>query len=130
VRWTIYPKGGAALADVAEMRETKALVRFTDGWWIARPHAKGAWLGDPRFQESRTWGSKKGMVDSRLAFSWVVNPSLKGDHLRPVSTAGAEQAESLRRMAARTVGNRESWEANPRLAGVPGSLPEFLPVEE
>jgi hypothetical protein len=28
------------------------------------------------------------------------------------------------------IGRRDLWEANPRLAGVPGSLPEFLAVEE
>jgi hypothetical protein len=33
-------------------------------------------------------------------------------------------------MAARLLGKRQAWEANPRLAGVTGSLPEFLAVEE
>jgi hypothetical protein len=28
------------------------------------------------------------------------------------------------------IGNRQAWEANPRLAGVTGSLPECLAVEE
>lgn len=130
VRWTVYLKGTDALAKVSEMRETKTLKSVNDGWWLARPHAKGAWLGDLRFPESRVWGSKKGMVDSRLAYSWVIDASDQRDHLRTFSHGAKTTTDSLRRMAARISGNREIWEANPRLAGVAGSLPEFLPVEE
>jgi hypothetical protein len=130
VRWTIYPKGAEALAGVAEMRETKTLVRFTDGWWISRPHAKGAWFGDLRMPEVRTWGSKKGMVDSRLAASWIINATATDDALTPISPDTTGAGDSMGRMARRTFGNREIWEANPRLAGVRGSLPEFLAVEE
>ena len=130
VRWTIYPKGNEALAGVADLRETKTLTRFTGGWWISRPHAKGAWLGDLRLPETRTWGSKKSMVDSRLTDSWVINSAATGDGLKSLSPAEDGSTETLRRMAGRIIGNRENWEANPRLAGVEGSLPEFLAVEE
>ncbi len=130
VRWTIYPKGNEALAEVAKLRETKTLKGFTGGWWISRPHAKGAWLGDLRLPETRTWGSKKSMVDSRLAASWVINSTATGDGLKSLSPMEDGSTESLRRMAGRIIGNRENWEANPRLAGVEGSLPEFLVVEE
>lgn len=130
VRWTIYLKGGEALTKVATLRETKSLASISDGWWLARPHAKGAWFGDLRFPEFRTWGSKKGMVDSRLVFSWVIDSSEKNDHLRQTSTDSGSSGDFLERMAARAFGNREAWEANPRLAGVAGSLPEFLPVVE
>lgn len=130
VRWTVYPKGAEALASVAEMRETKTLVAFTDGWWISRPHAKGAWLGDLRMPEIRTWGSKKGMVDSRLAASWIINATATDDALTAISPDTTGTGDSFGRMARRTFGNREIWEANPRLAGVRGSLPEFLAVEE
>jgi inner membrane protein len=130
VRWTIYPKGREALAGVEDLRETKTLTRFTGGWWISRQHAKGAWLGDLRLPETRTWGSKKSMVDSRLADSWVINSAATGDGLRRISPEEDGTSEGLRRMAGRIMGNRENWEANPRLAGVPGSLPEFLAVEE
>jgi len=130
VRWTVYLKGRDALTKVVPLRETKKLMEWTDGWWIARPNAKGAWLGDLRFPESRTWGSKKGAVDSRLAFSWTIHSTAKGDHLQQISPDNGNPGETLQRMAARIVGNRETWEANPRLAGVAGSLPEFLPVEE
>jgi hypothetical protein len=115
---------------VAHHREIKTLMRITDGWWLARPHAKGAWLGDLRHSESRSWGDKKGMVDSRLAHSWLFNPTAKGARLRLIDESGRNRADYLKRLSARATGKREPWEANPRLAGVPGSLPEFLPVEE
>lgn len=129
VRWTVYPKGGGALGKVQSMRETQTLARRCDGWWLARPHAKGAWLGDLRFPESRVWGSKKGMVDSRLKFSWIIDTTAKSDHLRTITLENAYSGDYLQRMGARITGNRETWEANPRLAAA-GSLPEFLPVEE
>ncbi len=130
VRWTVYPQGANALAGLEGMREVRTLQWFSDGWWIARPHTKGAWIGDLRFGEIRTWGDKKTMVDSRLAFAWDVLPGAAGDKVvarRPTRTAAGE---TLRRMGARIAGNRAEWEANPRLAGVTGSLPEFLAVEE
>lgn len=130
VRWTIYPKGADALAGMENLREVKTLQWFSDGWWIARPHAKGAWIGDLRFGETRSWGEKKGMVDSRLAFAWKVMPTETGDHLRTIMPNRANPAETLRRMGRRIVGDREAWEANPRLAGTTVSLPEFLAVEE
>jgi inner membrane protein len=130
VRWTIYQKSDEALARVAALREVKTLSAVTQGWWIARPHAKGAWLGDLRLPESRTWGSKKGMVDSRLAASWVVDATTKGDRLRQISPSGGMGGDYLERLLGRIFSNRDNWEANPRLAGVPGSLPEFLPVSD
>ncbi len=130
VRWTIYPKGGGALAGMEDLREVKTLAWFTDGWWIARKHAKGVWIGDLRFGEGRSWGDKKGTVDSRLAFAWEVTPDGAGDQVRQLHPARTHPGETLRRMAARIVGKREAWEANPRLAGVTGSLPEYLAVEE
>ncbi|HEX7261988.1 MAG TPA: metal-dependent hydrolase [Luteolibacter sp.] len=129
VRWTIYPKGIDALGKVQSMRESQTLTRRCDGWWLARSHAKGAWLGDLRFPESRVWGSKKGMVDSRLKFSWVIDTTAKSDHLRPITLEDAYPGDYFQRMTSRITGNRETWEANPRLATA-GSLPEFLAVEE
>jgi inner membrane protein len=130
VRWTVYPKGAEALADVAEMRETKTLAAFTGGWWISRPHAKGAWLGDLRMPEVRIWGSKKGMVDSRLEMSWIINATATDDALTRIFPDTTAAGDSMGRAARRTFGDRGIWEANPRLAGVRGSLPEFLAVEE
>ena len=115
---------------MAAMRETKTLMNRSDGWWLARPYANGAWLGDLRFPEARVWGSKKGMVDSLLGVSWVIDPTLKKDHLRSFSPSSANSSDYFQRLFTRISGNCGSWEANPRLAGVSGSLPEFLPVEE
>ena len=130
VRWTIYPKGADALAGMEDMREVKTLQWFSDGWWIARPHVKGAWIGDLRFGEMRSWGDKKGMVDSRLSFAWDVMPDAAGDRVRTIFPSREKTAEQMRRMGLRLIGNRDDWEANPRLAGVTGSFPEFLAVEE
>ncbi len=130
IRWTVYLKGEEALARVATLREIKTVQADTDGWWIARATAKGAWLGDLRQPETRVWGSKKSMVDSRLARSWTFEPSRKKDRLRAISPTASDSWDFLRRLSSRIAGQREAWEANPRLAGVDGSLPEFLPVEE
>lgn len=130
VRWTVYPKGAKALTGMEDMREVKHLEAFSNGWWIARPHAQGAWVADLRFSETRIWGDKKGMVDSRMIFAWDLRPGEKGERLRKISLTRMDSAGTLRRMASRITGNREAWEANPRLAGVTGSLPECLAVEE
>ena len=130
VRWTVYPQHKSALAGMQDLREVQALRWFTDGWWIARPHAKGAWLGDLRFDEARSWGNKKTMVDSRLAFAWDIMPNNQGDRLQSLYPMRMKPGETLGRMTSRMLGNRQAWEANPRLAGVTGSLPEFLAVVE
>ena len=130
VRWTIYPKGEEALTALYDMREARRLDWFSDGWWIARPHVKGAWVADLRFGEMRVWGEREGMVDNRFRFSWDIVSDARGDLLRPLRPTRANPEEILRRMGARIVGNRDQWEANPRLAGVTGSLPEFLAVEQ
>lgn len=129
VRWTVYLKGSEALAKVADLRETKTLFSVTDGWWLARPNIKGAWLGDLRFCETRIWGSKKDAVDSRLAISWLIDSKKEGDRLREIYPSQGAPGDFMR-LSKRIAGDRASWEANPRLAGVEGSLPEFLPVEE
>jgi inner membrane protein len=70
-------------------------------------------------------------VDSRLVFAWDILPRVEsGERLRGLSSGRDNAGETLKRLARRAVGDREAWEANPRLAGVTGSLPEFLAVEE
>jgi inner membrane protein len=130
VRWTIYPKGREALAGMKDLREAKTLVWFADGWWISRPHVKGAWIGDLRFGESMIWGERKGMVDNRLAFAWDLDPDAGRERLQTKFPNRMNAGENLRRMAMRIFGNRKDWEANPRLAGVTGSFPESLAVRE
>ena len=130
VRWTIYPKGAEAVAGMQNSREFKNADHFSNGWWIARKHVNGAWIGDLRFCEARAWGAKKGMVDSHLSFAWDILPGASGERLRQVSVSRKDPMEMLRRMVSRIGGNHDAWEANPRLADVTGSLPEFLPVKE
>lgn len=129
VRWTIYPRRIEALAPYEGEREIETIKWFSNGWWIARPHAEGVWIADMRFGETRTHGDKPGMVDSRIMFSWSFRPEATGDRLR--SQARKIDAEdAMGRIAYRIMGRDEKWEANPRLAGVPGSFPEWLPVAE
>lgn len=130
VRWTVYPKGREAVAGLEKDGGFRAVDGFSGGWWIARRHVKGAWMGDLRFGEARVWGERKGMVDGYCAFAWDVMPGEPGEKLRRCRFPRQDAGESLWRMCKRAFGNREAWEANPRLAGVTGSLPEFLAVEE
>ena len=129
VRWTVYPRDKEALAPFANEHEIKTLKWFSGGWWIARPNAEGVWLADMRFGETRTYGDKPGMVDSRILFSWSFNPHAKRDRLQG-SSLDFDAKETLKRIAYRIVGKTDQWEANPRLAGVPGTLPEWLHVIE
>ena len=126
VRWTVYPKGRDAAQSLDGSRELNLVKHFSGDWWIARSHAKGIWIGDLRFGELREWGKRKGMVDHRIMFSWDLLPAEERDRLRPTARQRPEMGEMLRRMTKRAIGQREAWEANPRLEGVTGSLPEFL----
>jgi len=130
VRWTVYPKGTDAWFPYSAMREMKAVDWFSDGWWIARRHKQGVWVGDMRFGETRTWDTRRGSVDSRLSFSWVFHPKAEGDKLRQVMPESRNPGETLERMTKRIFGDRAAWEAQPRLAGIHGSLPEVLAAEE
>lgn len=130
VHWTIYPKGHDTVAKMGKLREMQTVDWFSDGWWIARPHAKGAWIGDLRFGEMRTWGNREGMVDNRFGFAWDLLPDAEHDHLRTKARQAGNAKEMMRRLAWRTLGKYEAWDANPRLEGVSGSLPEFLAVEK
>jgi inner membrane protein len=130
VRWTVYPRGGEAMAAVAGTREAAAIDRFSHGWWIARSHRKGVWLADLRFGEMREWGRKREMVDCRPAFAWSLDTTAQGDRLAQIQPDARNAAETLRRLGLRVVGKRDAWEANPRLAGITGSFPEPLQVVE
>jgi inner membrane protein len=130
VRWTIYPRGEDALAGIEDMREVKTVQWFSDGWWIARRHVKGVWMGDMRFGESRAWGNKKGILDTRPAFTWNVLVDDTGDQLRSHRPTRDDPKATLKRMGQRIAGNHEEWDAIPRLAGVTGRLPEFLTFVE
>ena len=130
VRWTIYPRGRDAFTTVAATNEAKTIAWFSDGWWIARNNAQGVWLADLRFGETRTWGEREGTVDSRIMFSWIFKPAEKGDRLRQIMQRPKNSSDTLKHIGLRMIGDRKSWEGNPRLAGIHGHLPEILSVEE
>jgi inner membrane protein len=130
VRWTVYPRDREAFAQYAASREARRVAAFCMGWWIARTNKTGVWLADLRHGEHRLWGERKGMVDSRLKRSWHLEPAAAGDPLRPIPAEQKHPGDLTRRQLLRTLGNRDDWEATPRLAGIPGALPELLQVEE
>ena len=130
IKWTIFPKGNDALKSYAELREAKSLDWFSNGWWIARPHVKGVWIADMRFGEIRTWGTKEGMVDNRPVFSWNINMQARGDKLQRLPRQELDAKETLKRLAVRAMGARDTWDAQPRLTGITGSFPEFLMVAD
>ncbi|MBC7979020.1 MAG: metal-dependent hydrolase [Armatimonadetes bacterium] len=130
VRWTIYPRRSETLSGMEGEREIKTLKWFSQEWWIARPHAEGIWLADMRFGEFRTFGAKPGVVDSRLIFAWTFRPQADRDRLGNFRPEFRGSRDALKRLSLRILGKRDQWEANPRLAGIPGTLPEFLPVVE
>lgn len=130
IRWTVYPKQKQTIAPYADQREIQTLEWFSRGWWIARPHAKGIWLADMRFGETRAYDAKPGMVDSRFRFSWSFQPEAEGDRLTQPKPKVKDPGKALKRLGLRILGKTDQWEANPRLAGIPGTLPEFLPAVE
>ena len=128
VRWTVYPRRTEVVVPYASEREIKTLDWFSNGWWIARPHAEGVWIADLRFGETRTYGAKEGAVDSRFMFAWSFFPEREGDRLTTNRPEVRDPKDALARIGYRIVGNDDQWDGNPRLAGIPGTLPEFLPV--
>jgi inner membrane protein len=130
VRWTVYPRGREIVEPFVNEPEIQAIIWFSNGWWIARENAKGVWMADLRFGESRAWGVKKDHVDRRIGFSWVFSSAEEGDRLRRINPDGRNAGDTLKRIVFRIFGQRDSWEGRPRLAGVPGALPEFLRVVE
>ena len=130
IRWTIYPKQAESLAPFQDEREIKTLEWFSRGWWIARPHAKGVWLADMRFGETRIHDAKPGDVDSRFTFAWSFQPDAEHDRLTQAARSVSDPKDALRRIGLRIFGKTDQWQGNPRLAGVPGTLPGFLRTVE
>lgn len=130
VRWTVYPKNADVLENLTTAREVKTLRWFSNDWWIARSHVKGAWIADMRFGEIRNWGVRKGMVDHSPLFAWDYRPDEKYDKLRQARQAAISPGETLKRLGLRIIGQRDAWDAYPRLVGATGQLPEVLTSEE
>lgn len=121
VRWTVFPRGSAAFAAVAELPEARTIDRVCDGWWIARSHRRGVWLADLRFSESGELEERRGTVDLRAADAWVLEPEADGERLRRIVSRGGAAAAGL-------VDRPGEGGADRRLAGIHGSLPEALEV--
>ncbi len=127
-QWTIYPRQRDVIETYQKNREIKSMLHATSNWWIVRPHTKGLFLVDMRSSEARIWGKRIGMVDSQMHRSWLFLKDRKKDRLWPMLAAKRCSMEYLNRLLKRTfLGDRSAWEANPRLANTPGSLPELLP---
>ena len=62
--------------------------------------------------------TSKGVLKNGMTYYVKSNPTPKN------------RAEMARRQLQRSVGARDAWDAIPRLAGVPGALPELLQVIE
>lgn len=130
VRWTVIPKQAEALNGLMEYRETRIVTWFSQGWWVARPHVKGAWVGDLRFGEVRVFGGRPDGVDLRLPFAWDIVPDEAGETLRPKRMDRVDPGGAMKRIGWRMVGKTDTWGENSRLEGATGSLPEELQVIE
>jgi len=130
VRWTVFPRQRQALATLADTPDAKRVAAFADDWWIARSNKTGVWLADLRGGECRQWGERKGMVDTRFQHAWQLTRQAASDPLQAIIAEPQNRAETARRLLQRSVGERDAWDAIPRLAGVPGALPELLRVIE
>lgn len=130
VRWSVFPRNPAAFARYADASEARRMALFSNGWWLARPNKTGLWMADVQSGESRVWGERKGMVDLRFRDAWHYEPEVAGDPVHAILPDAKNRADAVARLLWRTIGRGESWEATPRLAGVPGALPEPLRTEE
>lgn len=130
VRWTVFARQRQAFAIVADTPDAKRVAAFADDWWIARSNKTGVWLADISGGEYRQWGERKGMVDTRFRHAWQLTLQAPGDPLQAIITEPKNRAEMARRQLQRSVGEHDAWDAIPRLAGVPGALPELLQVIE
>jgi inner membrane protein len=125
VTWTVIPRRSEAFAVVEDLSEARTIDRVCGGWWIVRPHRRGVWIADLRFDESREWAGKKGALDLRAAIAWVLEPepALGGERLRRIHPPASTAADG-------TAADGPPAFATVRLAGIHGSLPEVLGVVE
>lgn len=130
IRWTVLPRARAAQERFAEAKEIRRLVAWTDGWWICRANTTGLWLADLRGGEYRVWGERQGMVDIRFSQAWHYEPAATGDPLHAIRPETPATGDFVKRLARRTLGSDPSWHGLPRLAGVPGALPEILSTQD
>ncbi|MCU0780639.1 MAG: hypothetical protein MUF04_05995 [Akkermansiaceae bacterium] len=130
VRWIILPRHQDAFARFADTAEARRLAATSGDWWICRPNATGLWLADLRAGEHRVWGERRGMVDLRCRRAWHFQPDGPGDPVRRLRLERQPAPEAFTRLAKRSFGDRTALDGIPRLAGVPGMLPEILATAE
>lgn len=125
VRWTVLPKGEAALARHADARAVKTVQWYARGWWIARDSSDGLWMADLRAAENRQW-DRRG-VALRPVRTWNFIPAEGGGgRLRRQHRDDQGSAEMFQRMGRRLTGDRESWQGAPRLVAPILSIQEYL----
>lgn len=130
VQWTVFPRGIAThSADFLE-REPRRIDRATGGFWIARRHKRGLWIGDLRHGEVRETGNREGYIDLHLRRAWNYEPDAAKDRLIPAHATPHGLRHDLRDLAAQLTGNAGATAHTPRLAGVTGQFPEPLVVRE
>lgn len=130
VRWTILPRQREAIVRHTGAKEIHRINAATDGWWICRSNKTGLWLADLRSGEQLAWGERKGMVDIRFKRAWRFEPTTVGDPVHVLRPEPKRPGEQFVRLARRSFGDRQAMDGLPRLAGVPGALPEILRSEE
>lgn len=130
VRWIILPRHDEAFATFAATPEARRLAASSGDWWICRPNATGLWLADLRAGEQRVWGERPGMVDLRCRRAWHFQPGLPGDPVRRLRPEPRLGSATFARYAKRSFADRAAFDGIPRLAGVPGMLPEILATAE
>jgi inner membrane protein len=126
VRWIAVPSGAETGQASANLREFARIDAVTAGWWLHRPNKTGCWMADLRAGTHRVWGERKGMVDLRFRRAWQIEPEQGGDPLRILRPESKGAGDQFKRLARRSFADRAACDGLPRLAGVPGALPEPL----
>lgn len=125
-RWAFIPRQSEVIEQLEPAWEVRAATDLARGWWIARPHGKGAWIGDLSRGERRDWSVRKHMVHLQCKRAWFYDRESPSSRLLPVTPRGAPPAEVFRRSLKRVAGDLDQWNAFSRLAAVPGQLSEDL----
>lgn len=130
VQWTILPRQHSAFVHHAGTSQARRMAAASGDWWICRADTTGLWLADLRAGTHREWGLRQGMVDLRCLRAWHFQPGIGGDPVRFLRPDTARAPGTFRRYAQRSFARRDAFDGSPRLAGVPGSLPEILATSE
>ncbi|MES2996834.1 MAG: metal-dependent hydrolase [Verrucomicrobiota bacterium] len=126
IRWLHIPRGRESVSGLKDHKTFRRIDWFSDGWWIARPHANGVWIADVRFGEMLEWDDRKKSVDLQFPFAWEILPGHK-EPLRRLRISRRDAGEQMKRLMWRVCGKTDTWISGiPRLKGITGQLPETL----